>query len=122
MIEEASGIGTTRSFVLEELRLAVEDSPKRDEIVNDYAELLDEERRLQIDNVANEAAEAVTTLGAMYVQPVSRGPLFYKNVRNLAGHGDYGHAPHARRTVLVQCPEVTGQSARCDEGANRGCP
>jgi hypothetical protein len=85
LIEQASGIGTTRGFVIEELRLAVEGSDQRDQIVRDYADLLDEERRLQIDDVANEASRAATSLGAMYVQPFSRGPLFYGSLRNWLG-------------------------------------
>lgn len=40
--EELSGVGTTKSFVLDELRLVLKDAPDRDDVVKVYSRLLDD--------------------------------------------------------------------------------
>ncbi len=78
LIEEASGVGTTRPYIVDELRLAVESAPNRDQIVADYERFLDEERLAYADEVAVTAGNAGITLAALRIEPWSGRWEFYR--------------------------------------------
>jgi len=78
LIEEASGVGTTRPYIVDELNLAVESAPNRAQIVADYERLLDEERLAYADELAVTAGNAGITLAALRIEPWSGRWEFYR--------------------------------------------
>lgn len=78
-IEEASGVGTTRTFVIEELELALEDVPERDALVTEYGELMNEVTNEVLDESAENLKYAVSQLRQYRIELWSRGSAYYWN-------------------------------------------
>lgn len=62
-IEEATGVGTTRAFVLEELELALEDVPEKDALVDEYGQLISEIAKEKREQTGENLQYAVSQLG-----------------------------------------------------------
>jgi hypothetical protein len=79
LIEEASGVGTTLSFVLDELRLALEDVPEREALVTEYGELMDEVSKEIVADNADDLKYAVSQLDRYDIELWPRGRQYYWN-------------------------------------------
>ena len=66
--EELSGVGTTREFLLDELRLVLGDAPDRDQIVKVYGEMLDASGAARLQAVSAELGATLDTLGGFDIR------------------------------------------------------
>lgn len=66
--EELSGVGTTKEFVLDELRLVLTDAPDREQIVNVYAELLDAAAEKRAKALAAQLSDTASTLAGFNIR------------------------------------------------------
>lgn len=76
-IEEASGVGTTRGFILEELQLALEDVPQRDALVEEYDALIDEITERKFAETTEEVRFAMDRLSRYQIGVWSKGFDYY---------------------------------------------
>jgi hypothetical protein len=88
-IEQASGVGVNREYILQELGLALEGHPQRQQIVDEYAARLDDLVNNSIDAASTAAVQAGQDLRKFDVVPWAYGSSFYYKGgfewRNIAG-------------------------------------
>jgi len=84
-LEEVSGVGDSKSDLVSELSLVLEDHPDKDDVLRNYEQLLDEKHQ-EGYNKAFETAQRLTgDLELIDITPLSKGLEFYWNIQNLLG-------------------------------------
>jgi hypothetical protein len=73
-IEKASGVGTNKAFIVEELRLALEGTGQQEALAREYGQLLDE---IAVSDARSVEADALGRLAAYDIGFWSRGWAFY---------------------------------------------
>lgn len=76
-IEQASGIGVNREYILQELALALDGHPQQQQILADYESRLDDLANDSIDAASTAAVEAGRDLRGFDVVPWANGRSFY---------------------------------------------
>ena len=76
-IEQASGVGTTREFIIDELELALEGLPDRDRLVADYSQLLDEVAERKMEETRQTVEGAMEQLAQYDIELWPRGLEYY---------------------------------------------
>jgi len=79
LIEQASGVGTTHSFVVQELELALEDVPERDTLVAEYRELIREVTESMTAQTSENLQYSVSQLRQYKIEFWPRGKVYYWN-------------------------------------------
>jgi hypothetical protein len=79
LIERASGVGVTREYIVEELKLVLKDVPERVKMVMQYRDLLDRLAAEQLEEAKTEAEYAIQRLGQYDIRVWSQGLSFYED-------------------------------------------
>jgi hypothetical protein len=79
LIEQASGVGTTRAFIVDELELALEGlgADDRDRLVAEYDNLLDKKAREQLEATRERVGHALGQLAQYDIELWPRGWKYY---------------------------------------------
>ncbi len=76
-IEQASGVGTTRAFIIDELELALEGVPERNALVAEYDQLLDDITQKRFEETRETVEGAVEQLAQYDIELWPRGWEYY---------------------------------------------
>jgi len=76
-IEQASGVGTTRAFVIDELELALEDVAERDALIAEYDRLIDEIAQEKLGETRQRVEGAMEQLAQYDIELWPRGLKYY---------------------------------------------
>lgn len=90
LIEQASGVGVTREYIVKELDLVLEGVPERVALVAEYRDLLDRLAAEQLEEAKAQATYTVRRLGQYDIRVWPQGWTFYKDDTGYRGNAILG--------------------------------